>query len=248
MKSLKLIISVLVVFIILNMSILSAVEMDSTGLGEDCKEADIVGIDNNTNKVLRLSINSENDVDFSDEITLNENDFLELKEMMNNLEEFLSENIDIFWKDNNFEEEEREEAVLKFALIIEKIRQIFPDLPDINIKNLLKHIFSLKISRVPIISIGYGNVLIRFYNYKTSLGRIFRPVFVKYWFGYSAMLNFNRFLPRGVHNSKLGAHGLLILGFKGFYINIGDAGLDHKDGMILLVGSSIFTPRFSSIR
>jgi hypothetical protein len=230
------------------MSILSATEIDSIDLDETCEEPDIIIIEDDTNKELRLSIMSENKIDTTGEITLTENDFQQLIEIINNLKEYLSENIEIFWEDNNFDDYEQEVVALNLAIVIEKIREIFPDSPNINIKDLFKKIFTLKFGRVPIISIGYGNVLIPFYTYKTSLGRIFRPVFIRYWFGFSAMLNFNLFLPRGVHNSKLGAHGLMILGFKGLYINLGDAGLDHKDGMVLLVGSSMFTPRFSSIR
>jgi len=248
MKSIKIIISILVACIFINTSIMSANELDSINFDETCEEPDVRIIDDNKNNVLRLSMMSENEIDTTGEISLTENDFRELKDIIDNLKEYLSENIEIFWKDNNFDEEEKEEVALELAIVIEKIRGIFPDLPDLNIKNLFKHIFSLKIGRVPIISIGYGNVLIPFYTYKTSLGRIFRPIFVKYWFGFSAMLNFNRFLPSGVHNSKLGAHGLITLGFKGLYINLDDAGLDHKDGMILLIGSSMFTPKFSSIR
>jgi hypothetical protein len=247
MKSKKLIISVLVACILINIPILSATNLDSIDMNEACEDSDIKIIDN-IGKTLRLSMMSENDIDTTGEITLTENEFRELKNMINDLKDYLSENIEIFWKDNDFDDNEQQEVALNLAIVIEKIREIFPDIPDINIKNLLKNIFHLKFSRVPIISIGYGNVLIPFYTYKTSLGRIFRPVFIKYWFGFSAMLNFNLFLPRGVHNSKLGAHGLMTLGFKGLYINLGDAGLDHKDGMILLVGSSMFSPRFSSIR
>lgn len=249
MKSKKLIISVLVAYLIINMSILPATGIDSIDLDGVSEEPDIANVDDdNTNKALRLSLMSESEIDTTGEITLTEKDFQVLKAIINNLKEYLSENIELFWKDNNFDDDEQEEVALELAVVIEKIREIFPDLPDINLKDLFKNIFPLKFSRVPIISIGYGNVLIPFYTYKTSLGRIFRPVFVRYWFGFSAMLNFNLLLPRGVHNSKLGAHSLITLGFKGLYINLGDAGLDHKDGIVLLVGSSMFSPRFSSIR
>ena len=249
MKSIKLIISILVAYLIINMSILPATEIDSIDMDGASEEPDIIIVDDDaTNKALRFSMMSESEIDTTGEITLTEYDFQELKEMINNLREYLSENIEIFWKDNNFDDDEQEEVALELEVVIEKIREIFPDLSDINLKDLFKNIFPLKFSRVPIISIGYGNALIPFYTYKTSLGRMFRPVFVKYWFGFSAMLNFNLFLSRGAHNSKLGAHSLITLGFKGLYINLGDAGLDHKDGIILLVGSSMFSPIFSTIR
>jgi len=249
MKSIKIIISILVAYLIINMSILSATEIASIDLDKASEEPNIIiDDDDNTNKALRFSLMSESEIDTIGEITLTEHDFQELKNIINNLKEYLSENIELFWNDNNFDDDEQEEVALELSVVIDKIREIFPDIPDINLKDLFKNIFPLKFSRVPIISIGYGNVLIPFYTYKTSLGRIFRPIFVKYWFGFSAMLNFNLFLPRGVHNSKFGAHSLITLGFKGLYINLGDAGLDHKDGIVLLVGSSMFSPRFSSIR
>ncbi|MCK4347961.1 MAG: hypothetical protein KAW47_05025 [Thermoplasmatales archaeon] len=239
----------MVACVILNMSVLSATIVDSPDVEGACEEPDVGIVDNNTaNKALRITMMSENEIDTTGEIALTESDYQELREMIDNLKEYLSENIEMFWKDYNFDGDEQEEVAVKLAIVIEKIREIFPDLSDINPKDLFKSIFPLKFFRVPIVSVGYGNVLIPFYAYKTSVGRILRPIFINYRFGFSAMLHLNLILPRVAYNSKLGAHSLTTLGFKGLYINLGDAGLDHKNGIVLLVGSSMFVPRLSSSR
>jgi len=249
MKSIKLVISILVAFIIVNTSVLSVATVDSANVEGALEEPDVEIVDENiTNKALRITMMSENEVETTGEITLTESDFQELREMIDNLKEYLSENIEMFWKDYNFDGDEQEEVAVELAIVIEKIREIFPDLSDINPKELFKSIFPLKFFRVPIVSVGYGNVLIPFYAYKTSVGRILRPIFIKYRFGFSAMLHLNLILPRVAYNSKLGAHSLTTLGFKGLYMNLGDAGLDYKNGIVLLVGSSMFIPRLSSSR
>lgn len=249
MKSIKLVISILVALIIVNTSVLSATIVDSPDVEVACEEPDVGIVDENiTNKALRITMMSENEIETTGEITLTESDYQELMEMIDNLKEYLSENIGMFWKDHNFDDDEQEEVAAEIAIVIEKIREIFPDLSDVNPKELFKNIFPLKFFRVPIVSVGYGDVLIPFYAYKTSVGKILRPIFIKYRFGFSAMLHLNLILPRVAYNSKLGAHSLITLGFKGLYINLGDAGLDHENGMVLLVGSSMFIPRLSSSR
>jgi hypothetical protein len=246
MKLIKLLIPFIVICVIFNSSIFSSAITNISEFEESQNKSFVGDIHENMNsKSFKITMLYNNELDISDEIVIAEDDFQELIDMLNDLKEYLSGNLVLFWKDLKFDDNEQGEVALKLSAIIEKISKIFPSISKINSRDLLKSLFSLNLRKIPILSIGYGNILIPFYSYKTSIGRIFRPIFINYRFGFSAIFRLSSFVSRGAYNSKLGEHSLISCGFKGLFINLGNTGLlNNKNGMILLVGSSIISPLF----
>ena len=232
----KTLISVMIVGILLSVAILPAT-------GETSPDTETVS-EGTVDKMLRVMMMSEDGIEITEEIvTMSEDDLQELEGTINSLSDYLSENIEISWRNFGFDANKQEEIAQEIETALTKMREIMPDLPEINASILFKSLIPLMLGRVSIISVGYGHAMIPFYTYETSLGILLRPIFIKYWLGFSAILHLNLCPLRAVYGDRLGTHKLTTFGFKGIYINLGDIGLDHANGLVLLIGSSLIAPR-----
>jgi len=236
MKLKKTRISAMIVGIILSVAILPT-------NGEISTDPETVS-GGSVDKILRVLTMSENEIVITEEIvTMSEDDLQDLECTINSLSEYLSENIGTSWRNFGFDVNKQEEITQEIEKALTEMGEILPDLPELNASVFLKSLIPLMIGRVSIISVGYGHAMIPFYTYETSLGILLRPIFIKYWLGFSAILHLNLCPLRAVYGDRLGAHKLTTFGFKGIYINLGDIGLDRANGMVLLIGSSLIAPR-----
>ena len=236
MKLKKTRISAMIVGIILSVAILPT-------NGEISTDSETVS-GGSVDKILRVLTMSENEIVITEEIvTMSEDDLQDLECTINRLSEYLSENIGTSWRNFGFDVNKQEEITQEIEKALTEMGEILPDLPELNASVLLKSLIPLMLGRVSIISVGYGHAMIPFYTYETSLGILLRPIFIKYWLGFSAILHLNLCPLRAVYGDRLGAHKLTTFGFKGIYINLGDIGLDRANGMVLLIGSSLVAPR-----
>jgi hypothetical protein len=89
--------------------------------------------------------------------------------------------------------------------------------------------------RQPIFSIGYGVSVIPWYFYEMFIGKLFRPVWIAYLFGFTATFRINPFPPHIPFN-RIGLHRLRSVLYNGLYIDFGDLGHDRKIGMVMLIG------------
>ncbi|GAF84626.1 unnamed protein product, partial [marine sediment metagenome] len=194
-----------------------------------------------TEKVLTVMTMSTDGVE-TIEGTISEDDYHELELTITELSDFLNENMKEYWQDFKVDESEQEEIAQALEATITKIGEVMPDLPSINIRELLKKLF--KISKFPyclfdastIISMGVGRSLIPNYYYETFMGVMLRPIFIKYIFGFTSIMHLNIIPPRLEYCNRLGVHRLTTFGFIGFYMSIRDIGVDMPVGLQLILG------------
>ena len=244
MKAMKNMICILVVGLLLTMAMIPAtgvfsLETEKTSVPLDTKPLGV----GETEKVLTLMMMSTDGIE-TIEGTISEEDYHELEVAISELSDFLSENMDEYWQDLNIDEDEQEEIAQELEVTITKIREVMPDFPSINIRELLKKLFT--ISNFPycifdasmIISMGIGRSLIPNYYYEMFLGVMLRPIFIRYVFGFTAIMHLNIFPPRLEYCNRLGVHRLTTFGFTGFYMSIRDMGVDLPVGLQLILGRS----------
>jgi len=244
MKAIKNMIYILVVGLLLTMAMIPAtgvfsLETEKTSIPLDIKTVSV----GETEKALTVMMMSADGIE-TIEGTISEDDYRELEATITELSDFLDENMREYWQDFKVDEDEQEEIAQALEATITKIREVMPDLPSINIRELLKKLF--EISKFPyclfdasaIISMGIGRSLIPNYYYETFLGVMLRPIFIRYIFGFTAIMHLNIIPPRLEYCNRLGVHRLTTFGLIGFYMNIGDIGVDMPIGLQLLLGRS----------
>jgi len=244
MKAIKNMICISVVGLLLTMAMIPAtgvfsLEAEKTSVPLDIKTVSV----GETEKALTVMMMSADGIE-TIEGTISEDDCHELEVTITELSDFLNENMGEYWRDFKVDESEQEEIAQALEATITKIGEVMPDLPSINIRELLKKLFN--ISKFPyclfdasmIISMGIGRSLIPNYFYETFLGVMLRPIFIRYIFGFTAIMHLNIIPPRLEYCNRLGAHRLTTFGFIGFYMSIRDLGVDMPVGLQLLLGRS----------
>jgi len=89
--------------------------------------------------------------------------------------------------------------------------------------------------RQPILSVGFGFIVVPFYEYETFIGRMFRPVNIWYLYGCSISLRPNPFRP-SVPYGKIGLHRVRSMLFQGLLVDFGKLGFERRMGPQLLIG------------
>ena len=89
--------------------------------------------------------------------------------------------------------------------------------------------------RQPIFSVGFGITWVPFYDYETFIGKLLRPVWIRYLIGYSISLRPNPF-PPAIPYGKMGFHRVRSMLYIGLLINFGKLGFERRIGPQLLIG------------
>jgi len=89
--------------------------------------------------------------------------------------------------------------------------------------------------RQPIFSIGFGFSVIPWYFYETFLGKMFRPMWITYFPGFTSTYHINPFPPR-IPYCRLGLHRIRSMLYNGLYIDFSDIGHEKPLGIVLLIG------------
>jgi len=244
MKAIKNMICILVVGLLLTMAMIPATGVFSlaTERISGLSDAKTVSV-GETEKVLTVMTMSTDGIE-TIEGTISEEDYQELEEIITELSDFLEENMEEYWQDFKVDEDEQEEIAQELEVTITKIREVMPDFPSINIRELLKKLFTISnfpyclLDASAIISTGIGRSLIPNYYYEMFLGVMLRPIFIKYLLGFTAIMHFNIIPPRLEYCNRLGVHRLTTFGFTGFYMSIRDLSMDLPVGLQLLIGRS----------
>ena len=244
MKAMKNLICVAVIGLLLTMAMIPAtgvlsLEAEKTSVSLDIKTASV----GETEKALTVMMMSADGIE-TIEGTISEDDYHELEVAITELSDFLNENMREYWRDFKVDGSEQEEIAQALESTITKIGDVVPDLPSINIRELLRKLFN--ISKFPycifdasvLISMGIGRSLIPNYYYETFLGVMLRPIFIRYAFGFTAIMHLNLIPPRLEYCNRLGVHRLTTFGFIGFYMSIKDIGVDMPVGLQLILGRS----------
>lgn len=105
------------------------------------------------------------------------------------------------------------------------------------IKRLISPVF---LFRQPLISVGIGFTFIPFYDYESFFGKMIRPVFIQYLFGFSATTRLIPFIM-GFPTIKFGLHRIRTFLFDGLMINFADLGVNSILGPQLLLGFGCLT-------
>ena len=119
------------------------------------------------------------------------------------------------------------------------------DFPKEEVKNFVLSLIKRLISpvflfRQPLISIGIGITFIPFYDYESFFGKMIRPVFIQYLFGFSATSRLIPFII-GFPTVRFGLHRIRTFLFDGLMINFADLGVNSIVGPQLLIGFGCFT-------
>lgn len=242
MKAIKNMICVAVVGLLLTMAMMPATSMletEKTSIPLDIKP---IGV-GETEKVLTVMTMSADGIETVEE-EISDDDYRVLEGMITELSDFFNENMKEYWCDFRVDENEQEEIAQALESTMTKIRDITPKLPSIDIRALVKKLFT--VSNFPyclfdastIISTGTGLSLIPNYYYETFLGIMLRPIFIRYIAGFTAIMHLNMIPPRLEYCNRLGVHRLTTFGFMGFYMSIRDLGVDLPIGLQLLLGRS----------
>jgi len=202
------------------------------------------------NKILSVIMNDENGEDYSIKKELSEEEFNELNVSVSNLL-ILSKNT---LNDNSpggknitaIEWDYIQNAIIKIIdLINAVIGTSFPYAIIIAFILSLINLFHgpLYIIRQPILSFGLGICWVPFYDYETLIGKIIRPIFIRYLIGFSATARLNPF-RLGVPYMNFGLHRAYTFLFRGILINFTDLGINKIIGPQLLIGYGVFTGLF----
>lgn len=89
--------------------------------------------------------------------------------------------------------------------------------------------------RQPILSVGFGFIVVPFYDYETFIGRMFRPVNIWYLYGCSISVRPNPFRPL-IPYGKIGLHRVRSMLFQGLLLDFGKLGFERRMGPQLLIG------------
>ena len=202
------------------------------------------------NKILSVIMNDVDGEDYSIKKEVSEEEFNELNVSVSNLL-ILSKNT---LNDNSpggknitaNEWDYIQNAIIKIVdLINAVIGTIFPYAIILAFLLSLINLFHgpLYIIRQPILSFGLGICWVPFYDYETLIGKMIRPIFIRYLIGFSATARINPF-RLGVPYMNFGLHRAYTFLFRGILINFTDLGINRVVGPQLLIGYGVFTGLF----
>lgn len=202
------------------------------------------------NKILSVIMNDVDGEDYSIKKEVSEEEFNELNVSVSNLL-ILSKNT---LNDNSpggknitaNEWDYIQNAIIKIIdLINAVIGTIFPYAIILAFLLSLINLFHgpLYIIRQPILSFGLGICWVPFYDYETLIGKMIRPIFIRYLIGFSATARINPF-RLGVPYMNFGLHRAYTFLFRGILINFTDLGINRVVGPQLLIGYGVFTGLF----
>lgn len=124
---------------------------------------------------------------------------------------------------------------------IDTIKSFVINFPDVNADQIVIDAINAIIDPLGgiirpagVISLGTGFSIIPFYGYESFIGTMLRPIFSRYLFGFSRLGGLISY------HSILGRYKMLILGFKGLFINLGDIGFDRILGPQIYIGKAYY--------
>jgi len=129
------------------------------------------------------------------------------------------------------------------CIFIDSVKCIIDDFPDIDTDKFIKKIIESFFIPLPgffrpkpYFSAGIGSTWIPFYEYETFLGLLIRPMLTRYQFGFSHV--------GGLAQCRftIGKFIMMNTCFFGFFINIGDIGMEKIMGPTMYIGT-VFTSR-----
>ena len=130
--------------------------------------------------------------------------------------------------------------------LIDKIKAMVGDgFPDEETKTFIASVINILLHaryllRQPVFSVGIGITWVPFYDYESFLGKMFKPVFIQHFFGFSGTFRLNPFVV-GFPCFKFGLHRIRTFFFEGLLINFGELGVKTIIGPQLLIGFGLFT-------
>jgi len=194
---------------------------------------------------ITITLKGINDQDQSFEIEVTEEQINEINLAVNDcLDVFNASKEEDSPEGKNITSTEWVEIKISTFKIIDSIKNLVgDDFPEQDVKNYISTIFGSLLRTLwyllhPIVSIGLGISLIPFYDYETFIGKLFRPVFITYFAGFSASIRTNPF-PPPIPYCKIGLHRIRTLFFDGIFINFKDLGIERIIGPQLLIGCGI---------
>jgi len=120
------------------------------------------------------------------------------------------------------------------------IRALDVNFPNVDTKQLVSDIIDAFFNPLagflppePVISIGSGFTWIPFYGYESFFGMMLRPMFTRYFLGFSKI--------GGLISTytKFGTYSMITIGFTGLFINFGDVGFDRILGPTIYIGKAL---------
>jgi len=169
---------------------------------------------------------------------------VELAEKLNNsidsFRDYFKNKFKNYWLDGELSESEKQELKNDINSLLNTIREYWPELPNIDVEQLIKLLIPAMIFFIPTVSIGYGASRIPFYGGEAFFGFMLRPIHLYYLVGYTAYLRLWPIPPRIEYADRLGMHSVSIFGFAGIYIDFGDVGIDTPTGTVLAIGATLF--------
>ena len=164
----------------------------------------------------------------------------ELNDSIDSFKDYFKNKFKNYWLDGELSESEKQELKNDINSLLNTIREYWPELPNIDVEQLIKLLIPAMIFFIPTVSIGYGASRIPFYGGEAFFGFMLRPIHLYYLIGYTAYLRFWPIPPRIEYADRLGMHSVSIFGFAGIYIDFGDVGIDTPTGTVLAIGATLF--------
>lgn len=235
-KKIKLLESIIVVFVILILVIPS-----STIIARSTQKTI------EKNKTLSIWMNDVEGKDYSIQKEISEKKFNQMNVLLTDFLTYANSTL----QDNSpggknitgIEWDEIEKGIMKIIDIIKVV--VGDEFPYETTKTYIMSIINLfrgpiYLIRQPLLSIGLGVTWIPFYDYETFLGKMIRPVFVRHLIGFSVTARLNPF-QLGFPYWYFGLQRVRTFLFKGLLINFADLGFKRLLGPQILIGFGAFT-------
>jgi hypothetical protein len=206
-------------------------------------------------KNLTINIGGLNGGEYSIQIEISEEEYINLSKMLNDtlIDLAKATAFETSPDGKNISDSEWDKVKNGVNCIIDLIKDIVgEDFPNESIKaNIADVINSLKdpkplggplynilsLCRQPLFSVGVGYTWIPHYDYETFLGKMIRPVLLRHILGFSATFPIFKF---GFVYWFFGSQRVATLLFVGLNINFGDLGINRLIGPQILIGYGFF--------
>ena len=196
----------------------------------------------NKSKMLSVWMPGITEDNYSSEMEVTPEQLDEFNNTMNNLQCLMEDASDETSSEGTkITGSEWEDIRIAAYAVIDFFKELIGDeFPDEEAKHFICSVIGQLLSplwylRQPIVSIGIGITWIPFYDYETFLGKMFRPIWIRNFLGFSISLRINPF-PPPITYTKAGDHRVRSMLYTGLLINYGNLGINRLIGPQLLIG------------
>lgn len=240
MKKTKALITIAMVGLLVSMAVFPSITAQIQSSERTVTAANRVATTNPTDgKSLRILTTLNDDVEIA-EANITQQTAQNLNETLNNFKNYANNLFANYWKDGELDDNEKAELKNKIEDLIDKIREVIPNLPEIDVDELLGYLLPSMALLIPMISVGYGKSKIPFYGGEAFFGFMLRPINLYHIIGYTGLVRLWPIPPRIEYTDRLGMHATSVWGFAGIYVDLGDIGIDTRYGTTLLLGAALF--------